>query len=141
MLSPRVADNGIAFKELKASDLENFELLFDLSNACSEKPTRSILFAATTSFTSNNEAINKCRLDCSINPLVASTSIAISAIDAAVTILRAYSLCPGVSAKMNLRLSVVKKRLISIVIPALVLQTDRPSTKQNRFRFLVLHIL
>ena len=50
-----------------------------------------------------------CRFDCVITPLRASTStIASSAVDAPVTMLRVYWMCPGVSAMMNFRFGVAK---------------------------------
>jgi hypothetical protein len=46
---------------------------------------------------------------CSITPLRASTStMARLAVEAPVTMLRVYWMCPGVSAMMNLRLAVAK---------------------------------
>ncbi len=46
---------------------------------------------------------------CSITPLRASIRIsARCALEAPVTMLRVYSVCPGVSAMMNLRLGVAK---------------------------------
>ena len=48
---------------------------------------------------------------CVSTPLRASTRItAASAVEAPVTMLRVYCSCPGVSATMNLRASVEKKR-------------------------------
>ena len=52
---------------------------------------------------------NACRRDCSSTPLRASTStMARSAVDAPVTMLRVYWMWPGVSATMNLRRGVAK---------------------------------
>jgi hypothetical protein len=43
------------------------------------------------------------------DPMRASTStMAMSAVEAPVTMLRVYWMCPGVSARMNLRLGVAK---------------------------------
>ncbi len=57
----------------------------------------------------NNEAINKCRRLCSTMPLRASTKImAKLVVEAPVTILRVYCICPGVSAIINFRFGVAK---------------------------------
>ena len=54
-------------------------------------------------------AMNEWRRDCSSRPLRASTStMARSAVDAPVTMLRVYCTWPGVSAMMNLRRGVAK---------------------------------
>ena len=53
--------------------------------------------------------MNACRRDCSRTPLRASTStMARSAVEAPVTMLRVYWMWPGVSATMNLRRGVAK---------------------------------
>ena len=53
--------------------------------------------------------MNVCRRDCSVGPSRASIStIATSAVEAPVTMLRVYCTWPGVSARMNLRRGVAK---------------------------------
>ncbi len=55
------------------------------------------------------EERNACRRVCSITPLRASIRMrATWALEAPVTMLRVYSVWPGVSAMMNLRLGVAK---------------------------------
>ena len=55
------------------------------------------------------ELMKACRLDWATTPLRASTStIARSAVEAPVTMLRVYCSCPGVSAMMNRRWAVAK---------------------------------
>ena len=57
----------------------------------------------------SSDARNAWRRDCSRTPLRASMRIrARSAVDAPVTMLRVYWMCPGVSAMMNFRLGVAK---------------------------------
>ena len=57
----------------------------------------------------SSDAMNAWRLVCSSTPLRASTStIARSAVDAPVTMLRVYCTWPGVSAMMNERFAVAK---------------------------------
>ena len=65
--------------------------------------------ASTRCGTRSREARNACRRLCSVSPLRASTStIARSAVEAPVTMLRVYWMWPGVSAMMNLRRGVAK---------------------------------
>ena len=80
------------------------------SKTSSDQSTRSILFTHRTRCgTRSSEHRNACRRDCSTRPLRASTRIsARSAVDAPVTMLRVYWMCPGVSAMMNLRRGVAK---------------------------------
>ena len=72
--------------------------------------TRSILLTQTTMWgTPSMDERKACRRVCSITPLRASIRISDTwAFDAPVTMLRVYSVCPGVSAMMNLRLGVAK---------------------------------
>ena len=59
--------------------------------------------------TPSSVARNACRRLCSVMPLRASSRIsATSAVEAPVTMLRVYWMCPGVSAMMNLRRGVAK---------------------------------
>ncbi len=68
-----------------------------------------MLTAKTTWRMPSSEAMNVCRRDCSVGPSRASSStIAMSAVDAPVTMLRVYCTCPGVSARMNERRGVAK---------------------------------
>ena len=82
----------------------------------------------------SSEAMNACRRDCSSTPMRASTStIARSAVDAPVTMLRVYCTCPGVSAMMNRRRGVWKYRYAtSIVIPC-SRSARNPSVNNARF--------
>ena len=70
------------------------------------------MFTASTMCGTRSSVVrNACRRDCSVSPLRASTStIARSAVDAPVTMLRVYWMWPGVSAMMNLRRGVAKYR-------------------------------
>ena len=81
-------------------------------NAASSKPTRSILFtASTTSRMPSSETMTAWRRVCVSRPLVASTSrMARSAVEAPVAMLRVYWTWPGVSATMKRRRGVAKKR-------------------------------
>ncbi len=76
------------------------------------KPTRSILFTATTmSRMPSSEQMKECRLVCVSTPLRASIRITASEEpEAPVAMLRVYCSCPGVSATMKERLGVEKKR-------------------------------
>ena len=80
------------------------------SNRASEKSTRSILLTHTMRWgTPSSVARNAWRRLCSVIPLRASSRIsATSAVEAPVTMLRVYWMCPGVSAMMNLRRGVAK---------------------------------
>ena len=70
-----------------------------------------MLIASTTLRMPISETSSECRRVCVSTPLRASIRItATSAVEAPVTMLRVYCSWPGVSATMNLRLSVVKKR-------------------------------
>ena len=70
-----------------------------------DQSTRSILLMQTTRCGMPSRlAMKACRRDCSSTPLRASMRIrARSAVEAPVTMLRVYWMCPGVSAMMNLR--------------------------------------
>ena len=72
--------------------------------------TRSILLTQTTMCgTPSIEERKACRRVCSITPLRASMRMSETcAVEAPVTMLRVYSVCPGVSAMMNLRFGVAK---------------------------------
>ena len=80
------------------------------SNTVSSKSTRSILLTHTTTCgTPSSVARNAWRRLCSVMPLRASSRIsATSAVEAPVTMLRVYWMCPGVSAMMNFRRGVAK---------------------------------
>ena len=80
------------------------------SKTSSSKSTRSILFTHTTTCGMPSiELMNAWRLDCETTPLRASTStIARSAVEAPVTMLRVYCSWPGVSAMMKRRCAVAK---------------------------------
>ena len=82
------------------------------SNRASLKPTKSILFTASTTWRMPiSPAMKACRRVWVRTPLRASTSItARSALDAPVAMLRVYCSCPGVSATMKRRRGVAKKR-------------------------------
>ena len=68
-----------------------------------------MLTHTTTCGMPSSEAMKAWRLDCASTPLRASIStIARSAVEAPVTMLRVYCSCPGVSAMMNLRRAVAK---------------------------------
>ena len=84
--------------------------LWIFSYTSSDQSTRSILFTASTRWgTRSSERSTAWRRDCSVKPCRASTSTRPrSAVDAPVTMLRVYWMCPGVSAMMNLRLGVAK---------------------------------
>ncbi len=79
-------------------------------NRSSLQPTRSILFTATTRCGMRSSPVRQVwRRLCSIRPARASTStIARFAVEAPVTMLRVYWMCPGVSAMMNFRRGVAK---------------------------------
>jgi hypothetical protein len=68
------------------------------------------LFTATTTWgMPSSEVMKAWRRVCSTTPLRASTrTMARSAVDAPVTMLRVYCTCPGVSASTNLRRAVAK---------------------------------
>ena len=78
----------------------------------SEKRTRSTLFTASTTWRMpSSDTMVAWRRVCGSTPFSASTTItASSQVDAPVAMLRVYCSCPGVSATMNLRFSVEKKR-------------------------------
>ena len=80
------------------------------SKTSSDQSTRSILLTASTTWrTPSRAATAAWRRVCSITPLRASTStIATSAVEAPVTMLRVYCSCPGVSARMKRRRGVAK---------------------------------
>ncbi len=80
------------------------------SKTSSDQSTRSILLTASTTWlTRRSAATAACRRVCSTTPWRASTStIATSAVEAPVTMLRVYCSCPGVSARMNRRRGVAK---------------------------------
>src|SRR3954453_20239066 len=81
----------------------------------------------------SSDAMNAWRFVCSTTPLRASTrTIARSALDAPVTMLRVYCTWPGVSARMNERRAVAKYRYAtSIVIPC-SRSARRPSVRRER---------
>src|SRR3954452_18781095 len=83
--------------------------------------------------TPSSDAMNAGRFVCSTTPLRASTrTIARSAVDAPVTMLRVYCTWPGVSARMNERRAVAKYRYAtSIVIPC-SRSARRPSVRRER---------
>ena len=111
MLSPLSAEMGIAVRSGMRSLLANAaNSSLMSSNTCCEKSTRSILLTQSTRCGTCSSVVRKaCLRLCSRMPLRASTStIARSAVDAPVTMLRVYCVWPGVSAMMNLRLGVAK---------------------------------
>ena len=75
-------------------------------------PKRKFIIADTPGhiqYTRNNVDRNAWRRVCSTMPLRASTKTSARfAVDAPVTMLRVYWMCPGVSAMMNLRFGVAK---------------------------------
>src|SRR3954454_6338447 len=81
----------------------------------------------------SSEAMNAWRFVCSTTPWRASTrTMARSAVDAPVTMLRVYCTWPGVSARMNERRAVAKYRYAtSIVIPC-SRSARRPSVRRER---------
>ena len=71
-----------------------------------------------------------CRLDCAKSPFRASMSTtARPAVDAPVTMLRVYWTWPGVSAMMNLRLSVLKYRYATSMVMPCSRSARRPSVR------------
>ena len=80
------------------------------SKRSSEYSTKSILLIATTRCgMPSSEAMKAWRRVCSTTPWRASTStIATSAVEAPVTMLRVYCTWPGVSARMKSRAGVAK---------------------------------
>jgi hypothetical protein len=86
------------------------ELADDAVEGLPDQSTRSILLTATTRWgTRSSDAIDAWRRVCSTTPLRASTrTMARSAVDAPVTMLRVYCTWPGVSARMKRRLVVAK---------------------------------
>ena len=80
------------------------------SNVLLSKSTRSILFTANTTVrTPSSSAARRWRRVCSTMPVRASTNSTTTwEVDTPVTVLRVYCTCPGVSARMNVRLGVEK---------------------------------
>ena len=73
------------------------------------------------------------RLDWTRMPCRASTSrIATSAVDAPVAMLRVYCSCPGVSARMNLRLAVAKYRYATSMVMPCSRSALSPSVKREK---------
>ena len=90
---------------------EDAKIVFDLAkHLFVGSPTRSILLTASTTWRMpSSDTISAWRCVCASMPLRASTSsTARSAFEAPVAMLRVYCSWPGVSATMNLRLSVAK---------------------------------
>ncbi len=103
MVSVRTCSEGCCSSQVRKSDAIE-------SNAACEYSTRSILLTATIMCrTPSKPTIVACRSVWATIPLRASTSsTAASAAEAAVTMLRVYWTCPGLSAMMNLRRAVAK---------------------------------
>ena len=110
-LSPVSAEIGTKVRSATSSFIANERNSCLISSKRSSlKSTRSILLMHTIRCgMPSSVARNACRRDCSSTPLRASIRIsATSAVDAPVTMLRVYWMCPGVSAMMNLRCGVAK---------------------------------
>src|SRR5260221_2355591 len=103
-------------------------------NRSLSKPTRSILFTASSTRGTRSRALTAvCRRVCSERPLRASTRITAScAVEAPVTMFRVYCTWPGVSARMKRRRGVAKYRYAtSMVMPCS--RSDRsPSVSSAR---------
>ena len=106
-LSPSSAEIGMKVTSgISRRAAKRVELLDDLRRRPPRSnSTRSILLTHTTTCgIPSSELMNAWRLDCATTPLRASTStIARSAVEAPVTMLRVYCSWPGVSAMMNRR--------------------------------------
>ena len=110
-LSPCSAEIGMTSRSgidsLEANDVNSRAIL---SKTAWSQSTRSILLMASTMCgTRSSDRMTACRRDCSVSPLRASTRTRPRfAVEAPVTMLRVYCMCPGVSAMMNLRFGVAK---------------------------------
>src|SRR3954452_4980287 len=83
--------------------------------------------------TPSSDAMNAGRFVCSTTPLRASTrTIARSAVDAPVTMLRVYCTWPGVSARMNERRAVAKYRYATSIVMPCSRSARRPSVSRER---------
>src|SRR4051794_15972757 len=104
------------------------------SKRCCEYSTRSILLMQTTRWGMPSRLARKaCRRDCSSTPLRASMRMrATSAVEAPVTMLRVYWMCPGVSAMMNFRFGVAKYRYATSIVMPCSRSARRPSVSRAR---------
>ncbi|MNY22734.1 hypothetical protein D3C86_1563690 [compost metagenome] len=110
-LSPFKALTGMKFTSFRFNSAANARYLSVMAvNTVSLYPTISILFRHTTTCSiPSKDTRYECLIVCSTTPFLASIKIMASlAVEAPVTMLRVYWMCPGVSAMMNLRLSVWK---------------------------------
>ena len=110
-LSPFSAEMGMKMMSWTLSRAANSMKSDSIRSYCARSQSmRSILFTQTTMWgTPSMEERKAWRRVCSITPLRASIRISDTcAVEAPVTMLRVYSVCPGVSAMMNLRLGVAK---------------------------------
>ncbi len=135
MLSPCSADSGTDVIDSMPNGAAKARYSSSiLRNTSAEKSTRSILLIASTTFLMPIRLTRKlCRRVCVSTPLRASIRmIARSAVDAPVTMLRVYCSWPGVSATMNLRRSVEKKRYATSIVMPCSRSAASPSTSSAK---------
>ena len=138
MLSPSSAESGIACKDVNFKSPLNWRYSASMRwNTASSKPAWSILLIANTMWRMPIIAtMRECRRVCVNTPLRASMRItASSAVDAPVAMLRVYCSWPGVSATINFRLSVLKKRYATSMVMPCSRSAWRPSTSKAKSIF------